>query len=282
MERDRAARDNDSAASDGSDDETPVSSFEDNSFHEARFRLSSVAERLDALYKLAARIRNPRNRPQRPTKDLYRHIPEDERAGYRENQENIETVLVAFVQQRHLLESITEAHLKDLDTSREDLLEQYASDTHWLVRRIGLANARRKQQFVYWEGHAQLLARDVVVKVPVISKPVAAPGAPEIPVSGPSAQPAYSVATSATRLMGENITGPDDLKSVISHHSRVSTVVSPQGEKLAWPPAPGRLAGSKFFSCPYCKVLCPGRYLSANNWRCVSYFLPSVSISIHH
>ncbi|KAF6810449.1 hypothetical protein CPLU01_15301 [Colletotrichum plurivorum] len=265
-QRDRTIGKDGSTISDDSDDEISVSSFGSNSFHEADFRLSSVVKRLDALYKLAARIRNPRNRPQRPTRDLYKHIPEGERAQYRENQEQIETALVAFVQQRHLLESVTEEQLKDLDTSRQDLLEQYASGTNWLIRRISLANSRRKQQFVYWEGHTQLLARDVATKVPVIRKPVSV-SAVDVRGTQFAGQTAFSVATSATRLVSENITGPDDLKSVISHHSRVSTVVSPQEEKLAWPPAPGRLGGRKFFTCPYCKVLCPGRYLSADNWR---------------
>ncbi|KAF6790326.1 hypothetical protein CSOJ01_14597 [Colletotrichum sojae] len=217
-ERDRTIGKDGSIASDESDDETSVSSFGSNSFHEADFRLSSVVERLDALYKLAARIRNPRNRPQRPTRDLYKHIPEGGRAQYRENQEQIETALVAFVQQRHLLESVTEEQLQNLDTSRGDLLEQYASGTYWLIRKIGLANARRKQQFVYWEGHAQLLARDVAMKAPIIRKldPATTIAGAEVPVAGHVEQPASSVATSATRLISE-ITGPDDLSLHQTH-----------------------------------------------------------------
>ncbi|GKT47244.1 uncharacterized protein ColSpa_07425 [Colletotrichum spaethianum] len=166
-QQDRAAGHCSNASSDDSDEEASLSSFGSGSFHEADFRMASVVERLDTLYKFAAKIRNPRNRPQRPTNDLYKHIPESERAEYRESQERIETALITFVQQRHLLESVTEAQLKVLDMSQEDLLERYALSTHWLVRRIGLANARRKQQFVYWEKHAELLARDVTMKAPI-------------------------------------------------------------------------------------------------------------------
>ncbi|KAH7133178.1 ankyrin repeat-containing domain protein [Dactylonectria estremocensis] len=78
------------------------------SFSEAEFRLAGVAARLDSLYKLAARIRSPRNRPPRLTKDLYKHIPENQRAEYIRNQEHIETTRVAYVQRQQLGRDMTD------------------------------------------------------------------------------------------------------------------------------------------------------------------------------
>jgi hypothetical protein len=250
-----------------SDDTTSLSSQDSSGFfHEAKFCFTSIVERLDSMYKLAAKIRNPANRPQRPTKDLYKHISESERAEYKRNQEQIEIERIAFVQKQHLRESVTEAQLQVLALSQNDLLTQYASATHWLVLRIGMANARRRQQFVYWGTHAELLARDTTVEVPIVREETTT----VVPAPGPTEKPIQSVATSVTKFVAANLIGGDDLRSVISHNSRVSTVLSPQGEKLAWPQAPHRLSGSKFFSCPYCKVLCPAAYLSQDKWRYVA------------
>ncbi|KAL2020104.1 hypothetical protein VTK56DRAFT_8908 [Thermocarpiscus australiensis] len=74
------------------------------------------------------------------------------------------------------------------------------------------------------------------------------------------------MATSVTK-MELKVMAPEDMRSVISRRNRVSTVASPRGEDLAWPPAPSHLAGHKYFPCPYCGVLCPERYLSRDDWR---------------
>lgn len=253
-----------------SDDETSLSSLSDTgSFQEAEFRLASVTTRLDSLYKLATRIRSPRNRPQRPTKDLYKHIPESQRAEYIQTQEQIEVSLIAYVQRQQLLESVTNEQLQELGLSQEQLFQEYAAATHWLVRRMGIANARRKQQFVYWRKHAELLGRDMTeVLLPTVAKELAeAAVQPQALTTDPrKPAPPVSMATSATKI-NSNMLGLDDMKSVISSLSRVSTTVSPKGNDLAWPPVPSHLAGSKYFSCPYCGILCPAKYLSQDEWR---------------
>lgn len=225
--------------------------------------------RLDALYKLAARIRSPRSRPQRPTKDLYKHVPESQRAEYIQNQEHIEVSLVTYVQRQQLLENVTDEELQGLSFNQEQLLQEYAAAKHWLIRRTGIANARRKQQFVYWRKHAELLGRDMTeVPPPVIPKE---PAETAIQLQMPTTDsrkvvPSASIATSVTKIES-NILGLDDMKSVITSHSRVSTTVGSKGNDLAWPPAPAHLSGSKYFSCPYCSILCPAKYLSHDEWR---------------
>ncbi|KAK2616805.1 SET domain-containing protein 3 [Conoideocrella luteorostrata] len=240
-----------------SDDDASLGSLLSSvgSFQEAEFRLSSITTRLDSLYKLASRIRSPRNRQQRSTSDLYKHVPESQRAEYIQSQEQIEISL-----------------LQELGFGREELIEQYASVTHWLIARAGMANARRKQQFLYWKKHAQLLGRDVTEEAPAVAvpHPAAAPG------QASKLGPAKSTGTSVTNASVTNtsvtkvdlgVMGPEDMRSVISRRSRVSTVASPRGEDLVWPPAPSHLSGSKYFPCPYCGILCPERYLGPYNWR---------------
>lgn len=77
-----------------------------------------------------------------------------------------------------------------------------------------------------------------------------------------------SLATSATRL-DETFIKLDDLRSVISQQSRVSTVINLRGEHLNWPSPPVQITSSSFFTCPYCKIICPGKYLAKDAWRSV-------------
>ncbi|PNP75038.1 hypothetical protein FNYG_11620 [Fusarium nygamai] len=272
LERNIEARlQNEAAPSDtaSSDDDASLSSLTSTgSFQETDFRLASVTTRLDSLYKLAARIQSPCNRPQRPTNDLYKNVPESRRAEYIQNQEQIEVSLVAYVQKQQL-ECVTDEQLQGLGFSQEQLLQEYAAPTHWLVRRTGIANARRKQQFIYWRGNAELTGRDIA-KYPL----QVIPTKPAETVVQPHAQTsvARKLASSvsmetSSKVIDLNTPGVGDLKSVVSGRSRVSTTVSPGKEGLAWPPPPSHLAGSEYFSCPYCGIVCPERYLSHHEWR---------------
>ncbi|KAL2691414.1 hypothetical protein Neosp_001799 [[Neocosmospora] mangrovei] len=239
-----------------SDDGSSLSSLSSfGSFREADFRLESVGKRLDALYELASRIRSPRNRPQRPVEELYKHVPERQRADYMESQKQIEVSRVSYVQKQQLLLDFAASQLEELGISQDQLLQEYSSADHWLIRRIGTANARRKQQFVYWRRHAKLLSRDMIETEtlgPAASAVVQSPASPvsESKTILRKAVPSVSIATSATRLDPE-APGLGDTASVISRHSRVSTAVGLSGEDLTWPAAPKDLEGSKHFSCPY-------------------------------
>jgi hypothetical protein len=245
-----------------------ISTGSAGSFREAEFRLSSISSRLDSLYKLAARIRSPRNRPQKPMADLCKHIPEAQRADYILNQQQIEASRLGYVQRQYLLEMFDNDQLQELGLSQEELFEQYASTSHWLIARMGMANARRKQQFLYWKKHAQILGRNVEEEpaAPQLHIHASAPSQPGAQKRVEEHPPAQSMATSATKL-DQSMMGPSDKKSVISTRSRTSTVVTPQGGTLAWPPAPACALGVKYFPCPYCGILCPDDYLERDNWR---------------
>ncbi|KAI1134857.1 hypothetical protein F5Y05DRAFT_406252 [Hypoxylon sp. FL0543] len=264
--------DSDNQGSTESDSESRASersrSESQKSFHEIDFRLQSLTESLDSLYGLATRIRNPRNRPQRPNDQLYKHVPAAIRASYIKEREEAETTIIAYAQRQQLIEMMPREGTIIAPNS-EELINQYATTTHWLIRRTGIANARRRQQFAYWKGHALRLSQ-----VPAQSKttaPVTDPSGREFlenqPIQGGQTATAAtrSLATSATELPLD-LTKPGDVNSVISHQSRLSTVMDLKGEKLEWPAPPIQSISVPYFTCPCCKILCPQRYRTKETW----------------
>ncbi|KAF4966733.1 hypothetical protein FSARC_5598 [Fusarium sarcochroum] len=264
-----------SSDTDTSDDESSLSSISSfGSFKEIDFRLESVNKRIDSLYELALTIRSPHNRPQRPTKDLYKHIPEEQRDEYIEKQKEIEILRLAYVHRQQLLMDFTNEQLAELSLSQDQLLDEYSTSNNWLIQRTGIANSRRKQQILYWRTHAKRLAYDVNEPHPAIDVDEEKKPRHSQP-SGDTAKqsvPSVSMATSATKLgldFPEFLNTPEvsDSKSVISRQSRVSTAISPRGDTLTWPPPPKKLPDSTWFPCPYCCVLCPDKYLDPDKWR---------------
>ncbi|KAH7324478.1 hypothetical protein B0I35DRAFT_458217 [Stachybotrys elegans] len=267
-EQDNAISDDSSSAGSSrssSDDANSVS--ETGSFHEADFRLRSLSENLDSLYSLATKIRNPKNRPQRTIEQLYKNVPEHERAAYLKEQEKTETHIVAYVMRQYLLDGL-KSNESGVSSEASDIALQYASPENWLLVRSGIANARRKQQFIYWKHHAIKLGQNVEPKNSIQRvKAVVKPRDHSVNTKLELQPAAPSLATSATQLPA-NLLKPDDLKSVISQQSRVSIAVGLKGEALEWPAPPSRSANhSHHFECPYCKILCPNRYLEDASWR---------------
>ncbi|KAI1116814.1 hypothetical protein F5Y14DRAFT_405321 [Nemania sp. NC0429] len=182
-------------------------------------------------------------------------------------------MVVAYMQRQQILEP-----LNDLpESERQNILSQYCSADSWIIRRVGIANARRRLQFVYWKQHARRLG-DPAAEPPgnltarkKQQKGIAlATGSVQNekqsfnqPLRPPQQQ---SLATSATQIP-PGLLNPQDTTSVISLQSRASTVFSPKGEKVIWPSPPHVTGGSKFFSCPYCLLLCPDSYLGSDSWR---------------
>ncbi|KAL1854330.1 hypothetical protein Daus18300_011516 [Diaporthe australafricana] len=251
---------------------SPSLSSGDTSFYEVDFRMESVAETLDALYSLATKIKNPRNRPQLAIDELYKHIPAHVRKEFIQEREEAAIAIICHVQRQQLSEGLQHGGLKASGMSHDEVLEQYASPSNWLVRRTGIANARRRQQFVYWKEHAERIVRGPASNAPpplYNDAPAADNKQPFQPEQGEHVpiQPVLgrSLATSATRL-GETFVKLDDLKSVISHQSRVSTVMNLRGDKLEWPSPPVQTASSGFFTCPYCRIICPRKYLAKEAW----------------
>lgn len=272
---DDGASDRDSdARSTASTSTSPSLSSGETSFHEVDFRMESVAETLDTLYSLATKIKNPRNRPQRSVNELYRHVPAHVRKGFIQDREEAAITIVWWVLRQELSEGLQTEELKASGMSYDEILEQYASPSNWLVRRTGIANARRKQQFLYWKEHAERISKRSAGNAPPprpaetqYNDAPAAENKQLIQTMQPDlgASSRGSLATSATRF-DEASVKLDDLKSVISHQSRVSTVMNLRGDKLEWPSPPVQATSSGFFTCPYCKIICPPEYLSKEAW----------------
>jgi hypothetical protein len=259
----------------GSPGSAPSRASSESSPNEVEFRIRSVEEALDALYSLATKIRNPRNRPQRAVLELYKHVPAAIRAIYIQEREQAEASIVAYVQRQQLLEAFRQVDAELTGQSVEGLLQQYAPLAHWLIRRTGVANARRRQQLVYWKEHAERIMHSSIEEAPpaplfVPQETMQSALTSQESISRIEARqdhgPEKSLATSATKL-GDNFVKLDDLRSVISHESKVSTALNLKGERLEWPSPPHLTTSSKFFTCPYCMTICPQRYLSQDAWR---------------
>jgi hypothetical protein len=247
-----------------------LTSSDTSSYHEIDFRYHSIGERLDALYSLATKIRNPRNRPQRTIDQLYSHIPSAYRDSYIKEREEAEIAIISYGQRDQVEWRMGESESNTSPSNREHIVSQYVSKENWLIRRAGLANARRKQQFVYWRGHALRLGQGIASANDTNDMTTKMKhGASHWYLSGLSAP---SLATSATKLLG-SFTNSEDLLSVISHTSRhsdaESTALEEPTERLEWPGPPVQYKGTDYFLCPCCRILCPKRYLSKDAWRYV-------------
>ncbi|KAI0115595.1 hypothetical protein GGR51DRAFT_546367 [Nemania sp. FL0031] len=259
----------DNSSSSGASSESSESSIHDRllsddcEFHETEYRFQSLTERLNALYSLATKIRNPKNRPSLTNDRLYKNIPEQSRSEYIHDREEIEVIIT-------LSKKIEPGDSVASDEAiSEEIFSQYASPNCWIVRRTGKANAKRKQQLVYWKTHALRLGqveRQPTKKVePTPVEQNVTPSQHISPSNLGRVQPADpSLATSASKLPSLK---PDDLKSVISHQSRVSTTISVQENDLNWPPPPAIAGNNGYFECPYCKTICPIKYLEKGAWE---------------
>ena len=267
-----------SSEKEGSD--SPSDSTE-SSLHEAPVRYEAIIDRIDNLFDVAFKIRNPATRPSRSNFNLFKNIDESERAEQIEEREATETRKVGFIYEQ---ESRDREDLQVGNLSYEfEKDDQPAEFADFLIRRIGKANARRRQQFSYWRDHARRIANesrreeDPAGPVPMQGDS-GAPGTSRLhldtsasPLAKDSELPGMSAmgrskATSATRLDPQQIR-LNDRKSVVTRTSRVSTAIGPSGETILWPDPPQELLGEKHFTCPYCSTLCPGRYLERDAWK---------------
>ncbi|PTB66160.1 hypothetical protein BBK36DRAFT_1119248, partial [Trichoderma citrinoviride] len=202
--------------------------------------------------------------------------------------EEVEIAAVSFLNRQYILES---TDIRATANDVEDVLAYYTSTDHWLIRRTGVANSRRKQQFTYWKEHVIRLSQTRAESPPqkagqpntVAEEPVEVPlhlehakseahkrvEIPVIPISN----------TTATRLPPDFLKS-DDLRSAISHQTRASTAVGPEGKKLEWPDPPQgeRIAG--YYICPYCRTLCPEKFLQKHLWIRIIAHMSSVKTLI--
>ncbi|KAM6488312.1 hypothetical protein HDV62DRAFT_396877 [Trichoderma sp. SZMC 28011] len=242
---DRETVDNDSDRSDSERDNSPeaseLSSPSDNSsFHEVEFRLNGLNDAITALYSLADKIRSSLHRPQRNIHQLYKHVPAEKRDAEIQEREEVEIAAVCYLHRQYLMEN-TDKTVTAHDAA--EIFAKYSSAGHWLLRRTGIANARRKQQFIYWKEHvvrlnqmrAELPERKIVQINPRTDGPIQNPlqPNPKLENTEQAALPVIPISTTTATMLK-----PGNLRSAISYQTRVSTVISPGGKKLEWPDPP--------------------------------------------
>ncbi|KAL7904697.1 hypothetical protein GGI35DRAFT_472193 [Trichoderma velutinum] len=242
---DRETEDNDSDRSNSERDNSPEASelsspSDDSSFYEVEFRLNGLNETINALYSLADQIRSSLHRPQRSIHQLFKHVPTEKRDAEIQEREEVEIAAVCYLHRQYLVEN-TDRTITAHDA--DEIIAKYSTAEHWLLRRTGVANVRRKQQFIYWKEHvirlnqmrAELPERKVVQINPGTERSAQHPLQLNMKLESPEqvALPIIPISTTTATTLK-----PGDLRSAISHQTRVSTIISPGGTKLEWPDPP--------------------------------------------
>lgn len=251
-------------------------------------RYLTISDRLDSLFNVAFQIRNQTARPSRSNYSLFRDVDPRERAAFIRECEQAETYIVRYVHQQ-VKANFNKSNHPDLEYQSvgetvSTSIGHMGSLEDLLIKRIGKANARRRQQLSYWQKHAKRIANAPESSLDVeedmqdlVGPDESAPRRGPLSASQPVTQSATfqdlgqsnmgrSQATSATWLDPARI-NLDDKKSVVTRTSRISTAIGPSGEKLTWPDPPKEIQAQEDFICPYCATLCPSRYLEKDAWR---------------
>ncbi|PTB75556.1 hypothetical protein M440DRAFT_1299430, partial [Trichoderma longibrachiatum ATCC 18648] len=172
-----------------------------------------------------------------------------------QERKEVKIAAVSFLHRQYLIEN---TDIQATHDAAQEVLARYTSTDHWLIRRTGIANTRRKQQFIYWKEHVIRLSQ----------------ARPDSPVQG---------AGQATTNIGETVEVPLHLEQTKSEALKqtempimpISTMtatrlppdllqtddLSPEGRKLEWPDPPNGERVGGYYICPYCKTVCPEEYL---------------------
>ncbi|KAI1171589.1 hypothetical protein F4777DRAFT_48675 [Nemania sp. FL0916] len=249
--------------------ESSSSSQSRGSFHEVDFRMHSIVARIDTLFILATKIRNPQTRQQRPLEQLFKNIPREQRSEHIEERERAEIMALAYLYRQ---EPRDDSHIEkdvpqgDESTPTCNYPAGSVEQPHWLIERIGCGNARRKQQFEFWKMHSTMPQKPVQ-EIP----PMEVANLPDTHTFPDPMVPEASLATSVTKFIDRSKGTTDDhseVRSTISYESRAPTSINPIRETLEWPePPPVTSDGNPYFICPYCYLLCPIEYLAPKAWR---------------
>jgi len=134
----------DSGVMAGNLDVNPEGSASSELPSEVDFRRNSITEAVDALYRMAVRLREPKNRPQRTIFELGRSAPSQLRLLVFEVEELDEVAAVSHLQR---------IFLRSDGFERGADVEDHTSSSY-MVQRVAIANTWRKLQFINWNGRA--------------------------------------------------------------------------------------------------------------------------------
>jgi len=252
--------------------------------------LDDIKDPIDRLFKLSIWIRNPSSRFASSKALRHQQIDPESNVDFLKVVEKFDYDYVSslFLQYRNSRAQkehpeVCPPEKKDSDEDVDDVSEPIRTvlsqhkinllkDTEsFLVRRITLANVRRRQQFSYWKKHRGKLSQHSKAATQHIE--VRNDMAPiqlnvDIPVNEASIamiHPSQSV-TTASRLNFSQLNVRDDLSNV-SVSEYAPSLWQPGKEIVDFPPAPLLPPNKKFFECPYCFTLCSRELLTAKAWK---------------
>jgi hypothetical protein len=244
--------------------------------------LNDVIDIVDRLYKLAAKVRSPMTRTAPPARNFYRHKYEDKDGNQlvltREERELAREQNESY-QKRRIKEIVRQMRRDRAGTPSPSQLrvDSFEAHTDAFIERMGMANAHRQQQFVFWR-QREWDRRYGSVRAGCV---------PEIDVHRKTNEDAEDLLTikklgkelTPAKEAGSEVPSPtwrlprdlelpiDKSKSTRTTVTQTPTVYEPSGKKIAWPPFPKELSGKKEFICPYCFVTCPPEYRGKSHWR---------------
>ena len=213
----------------------------------------SIKGVIDKLMSLSFQIRKPTMRFGFSSAKSYREI--DPETGV----DLIKEFSSADLQ--HVTEFIADCR-KARDVPPENLTDQPLS------QRLANANTARRQQLRKWRHHRikmQTLNESTATGKPTIDQP---PLKLILEGGGRGQRNAISMPTTATEA--PKISDVEEIKSHISISTVVRLSQDPQGHEINYPKLPGSFESRTEFECPYCCVLCPGRWSTGEAWRQVS------------
>ncbi|EPS38816.1 hypothetical protein H072_7430 [Dactylellina haptotyla CBS 200.50] len=251
--------------------------------------LDSIRDPIDRLYKLSTFIRNPSSRI--VSSKMHHHKQIDPETGIdlldsikEFDLDYIRSVFNQYrqskTQEEHKLLNITHQFVAEDEPVTPAVDERQQTDVShsFLISRLALANARRRQQFSYWKKHRQKLAQhtttignlDTKTRASTVYAPAPHPNVLktqlEISARVPSLMLPLSV-TTATQL--QILTQPviKDNLSTVSVSKYEPSLWQPGNDRLDFPPPPKIPSHQRFFECPYCYTLCPNAISEEEAWR---------------
>ncbi|KAJ5313460.1 uncharacterized protein N7443_000344 [Penicillium atrosanguineum] len=253
--------------------------------------LDDVKDPIDRLFKLSIWIRNPSSRFASSKALRHQQIDPESNVDFLKAVKKFDYDYVSslFLQYRKSRVRKEHPEIYPPETSDKDVddvdfvwepirtvLSQHKAnllkDTEsFLIRRIALANVRRRQQFSYWKKHRGKLSQHskaATQNIEVRNGMATIRLNIDIPANEASTaliRPSQSV-TTASRLNVPQLNVRDDLSNA-SVSEYAPSLWQPGKEIVDFPPAPLLPLNERFFECPYCFTLCSRELLNEKAWK---------------
>ena len=251
----------------------------------ARVLLSSVADIVDNLYRLATKIRDPASRLPSSKARLFKKADPETGVDFIEKIKAIDAIHIeeVLLEYRALKPAdvmvAPEATLEANDRMRKP--RELDDECRIIIARMAQANTYRRQQFGHWRKHRDKSAKETLEE---LDRGQALPsmntGSPEKrlqkdfiggPQFGPRTLAALSKPSTASYLRDPSRFGDDDGRSSTSRRTITPKALDPRDDQVDVPPPPLGLKETakkeKHFVCPYCFTICSVSQLQPDAWR---------------